>query len=172
MASAGRILIIPKGEYDSSVTYEMLDLVKHNGTSWIAKKTTVGIEPSVDNSEYWQDMFNITDIVLPNATKFATGTYVGTGNNLSKNLSFAFTPKIVIILGQAADNIANSSTTILIPGLSVGNTTLNMEGVSIGQISVKLDDNNITLTSDTDTNLKAYYLCDDTSFTYNYAAIG
>lgn len=60
MASAGRILILPKGEYNSSTTYEMLDLVKHNGKSWLAKKTSVGIEPSTENSEYWQDMFDIT----------------------------------------------------------------------------------------------------------------
>lgn len=57
MASAGRILIMPKGEYDSSITYEMLDLVKHNGTSWLAKKTAQGIEPSDANSEYWHDLF-------------------------------------------------------------------------------------------------------------------
>ena len=58
MASAGRILIMPKGDYDSSVTYEILDLVKHNGTSWLAKKEVTGIEPTVENSEYWQNMFD------------------------------------------------------------------------------------------------------------------
>lgn len=58
MATAGRILILPKGEYDASVTYEMLDLVKHNGTSWLAKKTVVGIEPSIANGEYWQDVLD------------------------------------------------------------------------------------------------------------------
>lgn len=60
MVSAGRILIMPKGNYDSSATYEMLDLVSHNGKSWLAKKTSVGIEPSEANAEYWQDMFEIT----------------------------------------------------------------------------------------------------------------
>ena len=62
MASAGRILIMPKGEYNANATYEMLDLVKHNGTSWVAKKTSVGIEPSTANSEYWQDVFNTSAI--------------------------------------------------------------------------------------------------------------
>lgn len=62
MASAGRILIMPKGNYDSTLTYEMLDLVKHNGTSWLAKKTSVGIEPSKANSEYWQDVFDANSI--------------------------------------------------------------------------------------------------------------
>ena len=60
MASAGRILIMPKGAYDSSATYEMLDLVSHNGTTWLAKKTVAGIEPSADNSEYWQNMVNMS----------------------------------------------------------------------------------------------------------------
>ena len=58
MANAGRILIIPKGNYDASVTYEMLDLVSYNGVSWIAKKTVVGIAPS--EGEYWHNMFNIS----------------------------------------------------------------------------------------------------------------
>lgn len=59
-ASAGRILIIPKGNYNSSVTYEMLDLVYHNGTSWLAKKTVVGIEPSEANGEYWHNLIDLT----------------------------------------------------------------------------------------------------------------
>lgn len=57
MASAGRILIMPKGDYDANSTYENLDLVKHKGTSWLAKKTAKGIEPSEANAEYWQDVF-------------------------------------------------------------------------------------------------------------------
>jgi len=63
MASAGRILIMPKGDYDSSATYEMLDLVKHNGTSWLAKKTATGIEPSAANSEYWQDVIDTSPLL-------------------------------------------------------------------------------------------------------------
>lgn len=56
MASAGRILIMPKGAYSASVTYEMLDLVIHNGSSWVAKKTVKGIEPATANAEHWQQM--------------------------------------------------------------------------------------------------------------------
>ena len=57
MASAGRILIMPKGDWNAETEYEMLDLVKHNGTSWLAKKESTGIEPTVENSEHWQNMF-------------------------------------------------------------------------------------------------------------------
>ena len=62
MASAGRILIMPKDDYNAETTYEMLDLVKHNGTSWLAKKTVIGIEPSDDNSEYWFKMCEAVDL--------------------------------------------------------------------------------------------------------------
>lgn len=58
MSSAGRILIIPKGDYSPETTYDMLDLVRHNGTSWLAKKEVTGIEPTEANSEYWQNMFD------------------------------------------------------------------------------------------------------------------
>lgn len=66
MASAGRILIIPKGNYNAETKYEMLDLVFHNGTSWLAKKDAVGIEPS-DSEEskvYWFKMCESTDITV------------------------------------------------------------------------------------------------------------
>ena len=71
MASAGRILIMPKGAYDSSATYEMLDLVFHNGVSWLAKKTVIGIEPSVSNGGYWFKLCESTDLTeLNNAIDY------------------------------------------------------------------------------------------------------
>lgn len=58
MASAGRILILPKGNWNVESEYEMLDLVYYGGTSWLAKKPSVGIEPTDDNAEYWQKLFD------------------------------------------------------------------------------------------------------------------
>lgn len=88
MASAGRILIIPKGNYDSSVTYEMLDLVKHNGTSWLAKKDVVGIEPSNANKEYWQNMFDIdveSELGNVDISSIGDGTVKGAVKFLNEN---------------------------------------------------------------------------------------
>ncbi len=53
MASAGRILLIPRGRYDSTVTYQMLDVVLHNGVSWVCKCEVTGVEPS-DQAIEWQ----------------------------------------------------------------------------------------------------------------------
>ena len=62
MASAGRILIMPKGDWSAETEYEMLDLVFHNGASWLAKKNAVGIEPREENAEYWMKMCSSTDL--------------------------------------------------------------------------------------------------------------
>lgn len=61
--SAGRILIKPRGEWDANITYEMLDLVNHNGYAYLAKRTVVGIEPSDEHSSYWHNMLDIKTIV-------------------------------------------------------------------------------------------------------------
>ncbi len=54
MTIAGRILIIPKGNWDANTDYEMLDLVRHGKASWIAKRANTGVEPSESNSDDWQ----------------------------------------------------------------------------------------------------------------------
>lgn len=55
MIDAGRIGFVIKGEYDSTVAYEFLDVVYYGttGNSYVAKKNTTGNTPE-DNSEYWQ----------------------------------------------------------------------------------------------------------------------
>ena len=67
MASAGRILIMPKGNYDANTEYEMLDLVFNGGASWVAKKNVKGIEPTDDTSEHWMKMcesVDLTEIIM------------------------------------------------------------------------------------------------------------
>ena len=63
-SSAGRVLLMPKGDYDSSVTYNMLDMIKYNGITYVCKKTTTGNapNPSGDN-EWWQIMVQRSSVV-------------------------------------------------------------------------------------------------------------
>lgn len=50
-AIAGRVLLIPKGNYDSTATYTMLDMVVYNGSSYICKQECTGVVPT--NTTYW-----------------------------------------------------------------------------------------------------------------------
>lgn len=90
MKSAGRILIMPKGTYDSSITYEMLDLVKYKGTSWLAKKTAIGIEPSIENNEYWQDVFDSGSLeqIINELNSELQSTKTNLNNRINERLSF------------------------------------------------------------------------------------
>lgn len=49
----GRITPIPKGTWVSSTTYERLDIVLHDASSYIAKQD-VPVNTSITTSEYWQ----------------------------------------------------------------------------------------------------------------------
>ena len=48
----GKISITNKGEYSAATTYETLDVVSFNGSSYMAKQQTVGNSP--ENTNYWQ----------------------------------------------------------------------------------------------------------------------
>lgn len=55
MVKAGRVLIIPKGEWSNLTSYEMLDLVSEGDKAYLARQASVGVRPSEDtNMTYWQ----------------------------------------------------------------------------------------------------------------------
>ena len=54
--SAGRVLLIPKGDWNAETTYTGLDWVRHNGASWVCKNTCTNIEPTEANADNWQIM--------------------------------------------------------------------------------------------------------------------
>lgn len=46
MASIGRVLLIPQGDYNSATTYNQLDWVRYNGKAWVCKVDgTVNVTP-------------------------------------------------------------------------------------------------------------------------------
>lgn len=52
MAVAGRVAIVPKGEWSANATYKRLDAVTHNNTLYFAKKN-VPAGTVTSNTEYW-----------------------------------------------------------------------------------------------------------------------
>lgn len=60
MNDAGRIGFVVRGEYDSSATYDFLDVVLFGNSSYVAKKLTIGNAPA-ENSEYWQMLARASD---------------------------------------------------------------------------------------------------------------
>ena len=62
MAVAGKIMPRPRGDYDSTVVYDVIDFVAYNNCLWLCKKpNTIGIEPNSLNTDYW--MLCTSDVV-------------------------------------------------------------------------------------------------------------
>lgn len=81
---AGRIMILPKGDWNADTTYKMLDLVLYEGKSWLAKKTNVNTMPSADNSAYWQLFTDIPDLTDEQASR-AVDKYLQIGHIVTTN---------------------------------------------------------------------------------------
>lgn len=62
---AGKVMIRPRGDYDPSAVYNILDLVKHDNKPWLCCRNNImGITPNYDNRAEWM---NIIDISIANA---------------------------------------------------------------------------------------------------------
>lgn len=80
MVNAGRILIMPKGDWSNLTTYDMLDLVAYNGVAYLARQTNIGQNPSTDTSmTYWQPFGSASAI----ATTSSPGLVMPDGETIS-----------------------------------------------------------------------------------------
>lgn len=59
MANAGRVAIVPKGEYSATVAYKRLDLVRYQNDLYVAKKANTGVLPT-DTTTWMLCMENVT----------------------------------------------------------------------------------------------------------------
>lgn len=108
MNDAGKIAFTPKGDYDSTATYEYLDTVVYNGNAYAALKTTTGNQPE-DNSEYWA-LLARGGALVPSATKNTQGVVKLSDSSAvtdSTGLALPATEKNATIDGTLANQIAN-----------------------------------------------------------------
>ena len=92
MGNAGRVLMIPKGDYNAATTYEMLDFVYYQGRSYVCKQTSTGNVPT--NTTYWQALTGdasaeiqaLTNYVAENNVKNLFNIY---GEKASQNVTSA-----------------------------------------------------------------------------------
>lgn len=77
---AGRVAIVPRGEWSADTTYKKLDLVYYDSASYVARKGSTGIIPTTD-SETW--MLIVSGLDTEIITEIINGTQpVGDSNKL------------------------------------------------------------------------------------------
>ena len=116
--SAGRILILPKGSYDSTTTYEFLDAVYYQGSTYICKKTALNVLPS--NTEYWQIMAQGT------ASASVAGNYYAecdtSASTPAKVITVPATEYFVLQVGDIVNVKFTYTNTAINPTLNINNT--------------------------------------------------
>ena len=50
--NAGRVTFVPKDNFSNNISYKKFDIVTYNGSSYFAKKDTIGHTPTEE--EFWQ----------------------------------------------------------------------------------------------------------------------
>lgn len=94
-SSAGKVLLIPKGTYDSNTTYQVLDWVLYQGRPYVAKQTTTGNLPT--DTTYWQLLLdfpiNVDSAPTENSNNLVSsgGVYSALGSK-QDNLTFDSSP--------------------------------------------------------------------------------
>lgn len=76
MVKAGRVAPVPKGDWNGTTAYDMLDIVTYNNASWIAKRESLGQTPQ--DGAYWQ----VFGGVVPIATTSVAGKVKPDGSTI------------------------------------------------------------------------------------------
>lgn len=91
MRKAGRIGFVCRKNYSETETYERLHFVYYNGSTYVAKKTTIGNTPEEDN-EYWhifakggdlQETSDVSNTVVKKIVQFGGRVNIKENDRLS-----------------------------------------------------------------------------------------
>ena len=110
-ASAGRVLLLFKGEYDGSATYAPMDVVKYGVSSFVCKQESTGNLPT--NTTYWQVLAQGISNMSPEAIGIGYGISSGTGSTRTATLAdYNLTPNGIVAVTFSADVPAEATLNI------------------------------------------------------------
>lgn len=110
-ASAGRVLLIPRGVYNASETYTPMDMVKYGVSTYVCKAETTGNVPT--NTAYWQLFAEGVENVSPEAIGIGVAISSDTGSSRTAVLTdYNLTPNGIVAVTFASDVPANATLNI------------------------------------------------------------
>lgn len=173
-AIAGRVLLIPRGNYDATATYTMLDMVVYNGSSYICKQTSTGNLPT--DTTYWMlnasgsavaYLNDIGDVVITNVSdgqvlmydsatqKWVNGTISTTLSGLSDTQIATLSNGQVLKYDSASSKWVNADNSL--SNLSDANISSATNGQSLiyNSTSQKWENGNEKLSNLSDANISS-----------------
>ena len=140
MVNAGRILIIAKGEWNSLVNYEQLDLVSYDKIAYLARQASVGVNPSTDTSMiYWQPFGSVSEI----ATTSKPGLVMPDGSTITIDATglIQATPGITNIKDVSIVSLANKQV------LRYNTSTSKWENVTLTGTDISYSNSSMSATN-------------------------
>lgn len=140
MVNAGRILIIAKGEWNSLVNYEQLDLVSYDKIAYLARQASVGVNPSTDTSmTYWQPFGSVSEI----ATTSKPGLVMPDGSTITIDATglIQATPGITNIKDVSIVSLANKQV------LRYNTSTSKWENVTLTGTDISYSNSSMSATN-------------------------
>lgn len=137
MANAGRILILARGAWSNTTNYVQLDLVTYNGTAYLARQASIGVNPSTDSSyTYWQPFGSSAQI----ATTSVPGLVMPDGTTITVDNTGLITAALGVsdLKNVTIANIADDQV------LKYNSSTLKWENKSLGAAASKNTTNAVT----------------------------
>lgn len=135
MAVAGRVAIVPKGEWSVKTAYKRLDAVTVNNTLYIAKKDVPAGTATI-NTEYWSKS------ISGGAVNVATDTEDGLMPKEDKKKLDGIDGDVAAKLGESKDGSLTYNGTEIKPRVETG------KGLSIGEdgkLQVNIDGTTLTM---------------------------
>lgn len=135
MAVAGRVAIVPKGEWNAQTAYKRLDAVTHNNTLYFAKKD-VSAGTATTNTEYWSKS------ISGSVVNVATDTEDGLMPKEDKKKLDGIDGDVAAKLGESKDGSLTYNGTEIKPSVETG------QGLSIGEdgkLQVNIDGTTLTM---------------------------
>ncbi|MBQ1574214.1 MAG: hypothetical protein IIZ78_24070 [Clostridiales bacterium] len=140
MVNAGRILIIAKGEWNSLVNYEQLDLVSYDKIAYLARQASVGVNPSTDTSmTYWQPFGSVSEI----ATTSKPGLVMPDGSTITIDATglIQATPGVTNIKDVSIVSLANKQV------LRYNTSTSKWENVTLTGTDISYSNSSMSATN-------------------------
>lgn len=110
-ASAGRVLLLFKGQYDGAMQYNPLDVVEYGVSSYVCIAQTTGNLPT--NTTYWQVLAKGISNMSPEAIGIGYGISSDSGSARTATLAdYNLTPNGIVAVTFAADVPANATLNI------------------------------------------------------------
>lgn len=132
MVNAGRILIIAQGEWSNLTNYEQLDLVTRGDIAYLARRASVGVDPSTDSQmTYWQPFGSaakiatteVPGLVMPDGTTII----VDAAGLIKANVGIEDITDVAIVNIADGDILQYNSTSQKWENKSIATLTENVE---------------------------------------------